>query len=143
MRLSCLKDNAGFCRFAYFVTQKGMTAERPAPLMAPCTVSAHRPGKSANDVGICKGSKRTLPSGSAQHRGRAVPATEPSGAVNQNDTFSPGMKPVASNTMVPPGFTWLGVAVPFLPPPRSQLAAGGVVGRAVGWAVGWLGGVVG
>src|SRR5438046_839835 len=58
--------------------------------------------------------------------GAGVPITTPCGVVNQNDTASPGVKPVAVKTTVMPAVAVLGCAPPFTLPDTSQAAAAGV-----------------
>src|SRR5215210_2165560 len=52
--------------------------------------------------------------------GLAVPSTEPSGNVNQNETSSPGVKPRAVITTTSPARPPVGTASPFLLPEVSQ-----------------------
>src|SRR3954447_3457340 len=53
--------------------------------------------------------------------GCSVPNTEPLGRVNQNETASPGVKPVPRNTIVSPTTPATGSALPFVVPVVSQV----------------------
>src|SRR6266496_3615390 len=91
-------------------------------LLAPSKVSAQRPcPRPTIDESMGNG-KPVVPSApTPPGTGWAVPATSPLGSVNQNETSSPGVKPVALNTMVVPGPPELGVADPFTLPDASQV----------------------
>jgi hypothetical protein len=89
-------------------------------LDAPCTVSAHLPGNRKKAGGRVVGAKSTRPSDAAQHSGWAVPTTPPPGSVNQNDTSSFGVKPVAVKVTTVLACTNCGSAVPSTDPEGSQ-----------------------
>src|SRR5437762_5353458 len=89
-------------------------------LLAPSNVSAQRPG--SNEESRVSGSGPIEPSALTPFGiGRAVPTTSPLGSVNQNETASPGVKPVPLNTMVVPGPPEFGVADPLTVPEVSHV----------------------
>src|SRR5690349_13233102 len=80
--------------------------------------------KSIRLCGMRKGSGPIVPSGlTPLGIGAGVPMTTLFGAVNQNETDSPGVKPVAVKVMTVPAVPVVGTAVPLTVPVISQSAA--------------------
>jgi hypothetical protein len=83
-------------------------------LDAPSKVIAHLPVPMARKFWVMgNGSGPIVPSGfTPPGIGWAVPTTAPPGVVNQNETASPPVKPVAVNVMVVPTVPYGGEAAP-------------------------------
>jgi hypothetical protein len=92
-------------------------------LEAPWKVIAQRPVARFTKLwSISRGRGPIVPSPfTPPGTGAAVPRTIPLGSVNQKETSSPAVKPVALKVMVVPTVPVLGVAVPLTLPEVSQL----------------------